>query len=436
MSLVALAALIRGSLSAKLTLFYSALFAVAVALILIGAQAGIRRSAERMIRNEMAASAKVFDRVTAMRYAQLGDASTVLAADFGFRSAVATDDAPTIASALESLRNRLRLDQAFFVDVDGAIVGYRGRISTRDARDLLIALENDRTRGVLRIGSARFNAAASAVKVPVTVGWVVFGNALDAREMARLGRLSSIDLAPRIVPAGTLSAVQRSGAATEQDVAGKRVLIQASPIASFRSDEPQMLLLQHSVTKTLADYRPMLWLLLGCGIVGIGLAGAGSFLLARRISRPIIALKAAAIRAAKGDYTQVAVTTQDELGALAVSFNRMVDDIDARERQITHMALHDGLTGLANRVLLREYLTTAFARVGSGRRQALFCLDLDQFKVVNDTLGHPTGDALLCDVARRLSDFAGDGFVARLGGTSSRWSCLRIIGPSIGSRTS
>ncbi|MBM3927987.1 MAG: EAL domain-containing protein, partial [Sphingomonadales bacterium] len=409
-------AIVGTSLSTKLTLFYGALFAVAVAVILIGAQTGISRNAERMIRSEMAASAKVFDRVAAMRYDQLGDASTVLASDFGFRSAVATDDAPTISSALDSLRNRLRLDQAFFVGVDGAIVGYRGRLSSEDADDLLTALNDGRTRGVLRIGQMRFNAAASAVDVPVTVGWVVFANALDAGEMARLAKLSSIDLAPHIVPAATLTAAQRSGSTVEEDVDGRHMLVQASPIASFRSDEPQMLLLQYSLTKALADYRPMLWLLLGCGIVGIALAGVGSFLLARRITKPIIALKAAAVRAAKGDYTQVAVTTRDELGALATSFNAMVDDIDARERQITHMALHDGLTGLANRVLLREHLATAFARSGNVRRQALFCLDLDQFKVVNDTLGHPTGDALLCNIARRLSDFAGDGFVARLGG--------------------
>ncbi|WP_082441909.1 putative bifunctional diguanylate cyclase/phosphodiesterase [Sphingomonas sp. Leaf33] len=415
-SLPRVAALVRGSLSAKLTLFYSALFAVAVGLILTGAKAGISRYAEHMIRSEMTASAKVFDRVAAMRYAQLGDASTVLAADFGFRSAVATDDAPTIGSALESLRSRLNLDQAFFVGVDGTIVGYRGALSAGDANDLLEALEDGRTRGVLRIGTRQFNAAASAVKAPVTIGWVVFGNALDAGEMARLAKLSSIDLAPRIVPATTLTAAQRSGIATEQVVGGTRMLVQASPIASFRAGEPQMLLLQHSVTRALADYRPMLWLLLGCGIVGVGLAGAGSFLLARRITRPIIALKAAARSAAKGDYTQVEVTTRDEIGALAASFNRMVEDIGARERQITHMALHDGLTGLANRVLLREYLGTALARDGTARRQALFCLDLDQFKVVNDTLGHPTGDALLCDTARRLTDFAGEGFVARLGG--------------------
>ncbi|WBH15746.1 putative bifunctional diguanylate cyclase/phosphodiesterase [Sphingomonas radiodurans] len=411
----ALAGKVAGSLTAKLTLFYAALFALVTAMILIGARTGINSTAERMIKSEMEASAKVFDRVTAMRYAQLGEASRVLSADFGFRGAVATEDAPTIASALDSLRGRLDLDQAFYVGVDGGIVGFRGRIAPADARDLHAALEEGRSRGVLRIGTTRFNAAAAPVKAPVTLGWVVFANGLDAREMARLAKLASIDLAPRIVPAATLPADQR-GAAIERREGGQRMLVQASPIASFRTDEPQMLLLQYSMTKALAEYSPMLWLLLACGVVGVAAAGAGGWLLARRITRPITALDGAARMVARGEYAQVRIETRDELGTLAASFNQMVDDIGARERQITHMALHDALTGLANRVLLREHLAITLARPIAGRQQALFCLDLDEFKAVNDTLGHPTGDALLCDIARRLSKFAGDGFVARLGG--------------------
>ena len=402
-------AVVRGSLTTKLTLFYAGLFALAAALILLGAKIGITAYAERMVASEMDAGAQVFDRVATMRYAQLRDAGRVLAADFGFRSAAATSDAPTLASALDSLKGRLKLDQAFFVGIDGSVTGFAGALSATDAEALRAALDRGADAGVLRLGDARFNAAAARVDAPVTIGWLVLANRLDHGEMAALSKLSAIDLAPRIVDARTV----RPG--DEAIVDGQRTLNRAVRIASFRADDPQTLLLTYSMTRALADYMPMLWLLLACGIVGVGLAAAGSWLLARRLTLPIRALDAAARKVAEGNYAQVPVETRDELGNLAATFNRMVDDIGERERQITHMALHDALTGLANRTLLDDHLARALAQ-GSERRQALFCLDLDNFKAVNDTLGHPTGDALLCVIAERLRGFAGDGLVARLGG--------------------
>jgi diguanylate cyclase (GGDEF)-like protein len=97
------------------------------------------------------------------------------------------------------------------------------------------------------------------------------------------------------------------------------------------------------------------------------------------------------------------------------------EDITERRRtdaQIARMAHHDALTDLPNRNLLRERLDDAIAESNtSGKNFALLCLDLDRFKAVNDNLGHPSGDALLQDVAQRLRECVGDaGTVARLGG--------------------
>ena len=78
----------------------------------------------------------------------------------------------------------------------------------------------------------------------------------------------------------------------------------------------------------------------------------------------------------------------------------------------------DPLTGVANRLLLREQLEEALLRqLGGDCACALLLVDLDRFKLVNDTLGHSVGDQLLCEVARRLEDCVGsDGVVGRLGG--------------------
>ena len=85
--------------------------------------------------------------------------------------------------------------------------------------------------------------------------------------------------------------------------------------------------------------------------------------------------------------------------------------------RISHMAHHDALTGLPNRVLFHAKLSEAVARSARGDASALLYLDLDHFKAVNDTLGHPVGDALLREVTSRLLHHVREtDSVARLGG--------------------
>ncbi|WP_334380053.1 MULTISPECIES: EAL domain-containing protein [unclassified Bradyrhizobium] len=87
------------------------------------------------------------------------------------------------------------------------------------------------------------------------------------------------------------------------------------------------------------------------------------------------------------------------------------------EVKIEYMAHHDALTDLANRVLLNDRLEHALGRVSDGEMVAVHHLDLDQFKAVNDTFGHPCGDKLLRSVAERLRRLVGDSdTIARMGG--------------------
>jgi len=100
-----------------------------------------------------------------------------------------------------------------------------------------------------------------------------------------------------------------------------------------------------------------------------------------------------------------------------VSTHEDITEKLAAQAKISHMALHDTLTNLPNRVLLQEQMEARLGQLGRDHKFAVLCLDLDGFKVVNDTLGHPLGDKLLKEVAVRTRKCLREGdTLARLGG--------------------
>jgi diguanylate cyclase (GGDEF)-like protein len=103
-------------------------------------------------------------------------------------------------------------------------------------------------------------------------------------------------------------------------------------------------------------------------------------------------------------------------GGWVATFEDITEWLEAQAK-ISHMARHDALTGLPNRVLFHEQLEQGLRRAGANDQLAVLCLDLDHFKDINDSLGHPIGDALLKEVGRRLkATVGGNDTVARLGG--------------------
>jgi PAS domain S-box-containing protein len=124
---------------------------------------------------------------------------------------------------------------------------------------------------------------------------------------------------------------------------------------------------------------------------------------------------------AMGDRTLRIVEQAMPAGGWVSTVEDITDWLKA-QAQIAHMARHDALTDLPNRTLFREHLEQMLPRVGRGTLIAVLYLDLDHFKEVNDTLGHPVGDELLKAVAKRLAENVRESdMVCRLGGMNSPW---------------
>jgi diguanylate cyclase (GGDEF)-like protein len=209
----------------------------------------------------------------------------------------------------------------------------------------------------------------------------------------------------------------RRKAAFEMQVAGDRSIALAKPLPTFASGDRAILLLAYPKAEALESARKLQLALAVMTLLGLLLVGLATWRAAGKITQPLARLDDAAGRLASGEHVQVRVRGRDELARLAASFNEMVGKIAEREQRITQLAFNDVLTGLPNRTMFQQQLDhLCRASRGNGSLFALHCLDLDQFKVINDTLGHPAGDALLVEAGQRLMHAARGQFVARLGG--------------------
>ena len=425
------------SLSARLTFQFALLFATAMLAVSAALSTVIAGAASREVEGQLQSSGAVYDRLWQQRAHELQNAAQLLARDFGFRAAVASGDEATMQSALGNAAARLRVRSAFIVTADGRVSTIDGSVSGAEAAALWEPLDDGRLMGVSVLAGRPRQLVAAPIMAPTLIGWVVFAADLDAREMRGLERLSAIPLHAAVIAydkgrwseaSGSMSALDARAArlaqahvgedsAFEMNLGGAKSIALAKSLPTFADRERAVLLLAYPKAEAMADARKLQLALGAMTLLGLLLVGFATWKAARQIVQPLARLDEAAGRLASGEHVQVRVRGEDELARLAASFNEMVGKISEREQRITQLAFNDVLTGLPNRTMFQQQLEHSFrAAEGSGSLFALHCLDLDQFKVINDTLGHPAGDTLLIEAARRVQRAARGHFVARLGG--------------------
>jgi diguanylate cyclase (GGDEF)-like protein len=176
--------------------------------------------------------------------------------------------------------------------------------------------------------------------------------------------------------------------------------------------------LQRPLRDAMGSFSMLSERLIALGLFSLLLSIGGSVLIAVGITRPLDALLQAVGRIRRGDYSvPVDIHRGDEIGVLAQGLDHMRSGIAEREQQILKLAYEDSLTQLPNRAQFGERLQREIAVAAERKRAlAIFMMDLDRFKYVNDHLGHGVGDHVLREVAARLRDLLPNDCVARLGG--------------------
>jgi diguanylate cyclase (GGDEF)-like protein len=404
-------------------------------------------NAEKKTADEFAVGQRVFERLLQQNRERLTQAARVLAADFGFREAVASHDVGTITSVLSNHGSRIRADVMSLASLDGTLIA-----DTLDPQN-----KGGAFRFANLIEQARNNGSASAIEMvdgrayqmvvvpvlaPVPIAWVAMGFVVDDTLAMQLQQLTTLKVSFLAVDQ---TANQNSNwqllASTLQDASRLSLamqlptLTQALTLTRLEAGEQTQLLrvfqleqhdqltivavLQRSTADAFAAFQKLQQTLVLLGLVGLLVTIVGSAIIALNITRPLSALASAATRMEAGDYSNaVELGRQDEIGVLANSLDKMRTGIAEREQEILRLAYRDTLTGLPNRALFNERLQQAIAQAqATGKQLVILMMDLDRFKYVNDTLGHGVGDHVLRAVAERLNRLLDPtDIMARLGG--------------------
>ncbi len=426
----------------------------------LATQASIGRNARQSLAGELAVGERVWRRLLEQKSEGLVQGARVLAADYGFRSALGGDGDPeTLASALENVGERIGAGVTAWVELNGTVralhdrdgqlgdVGEIGFIAMKLAggggnASAGSAMPGDRMVSLVQGRPVQF--VAVPVRAPVHLGWVVMGFPIDQAIVDDMRALSGLQVAlltrsegglPALVAAtagaGTSAKLLAEAGDTAQ-VGGESLLLRRVPLAGAggAAGTGAQVVLLRSIDEAVASYTQLRLVLGGITLLGLLFFGFGSLLMAGRITTPLRGLVQASERLGRGDYGSRVDDTgrTDEVGDLARAFDQMRGNLASHQHEIRQLAYWDRLTGLPNRAQFRDAVTAAMDAStaaaahgvpgGPAAPLAVVMLDLDRFKHVNDVLGYAFGDRLLKAVAERLAGQAmraGD-LVARLSG--------------------
>jgi diguanylate cyclase (GGDEF)-like protein len=433
--------------------FVGLLLAVQVASF-TAIRASLAEHALSVLPDELNAGGRVLQSLLDQDAQKLTEGARLLAADYGFRSAVLSNDGDTIASVLDNHGKRIGATEAALLGTDFALRASSGgdlrQLTPVVARLASQAAAAGAASEIAMLGGKPHQVVLVPMKAPVVVGWVLMGFPLDTHLASQMKSLASLNLTLLTRSAGgePWQSAITSLPATLSDGLAAQSWSAATPAAPMRSVDldreafgvkalwltPQadtgddasrraavLGLVSRSIDEAVRPPRDLQLSLLGITFVGFLVFVLGSMFTARRVANPLRELSAAAERLGAGDHTtpMQGQRRRDEIGQLAQSFERMRIAVGEKQEQILKLAYWDSLTDLPNRVQFRDAVAAAIEDAQArGATVAVIMLDLDRFKHVNDVLGYRFGDMLLKQVAERLTQqiVRGGDLVARLGG--------------------
>ena len=410
--------LLKTSFRTKLLLLTIVPLAVAQIVTLFAVMRTVERDIQADARESLTIGAAVVNEYLESRTDQLRTSVGVLAADYGLKEATATNDAATIRSVLDNHSRRVGANLAALVDMDGNVVASTldpANSNYSEVTHLISAASRRQQVSAAFLSDSAYQLFSVPLRAPVTVGWVVVGFRIDDALANRIGDLTGLDVSilhrsgndvelittQSADPTG-IDAQHRADTVYMANADSNQSLTIQTPFV--RGDTSVLVVLQRSMREAMQPYVEARRGLVAFGAVLLVFVAIAGGWFSTTIARPLKTLGAAARRMISGDYEHsVDISSDDEFGELASSFNAMQTAIAEREQRISHNALHDPLTDLPNRASVLKSLTMMIERARRSDSQvAILAIRLLRMNEITSTLGHSATDELVRTTARHL----------------------------------
>jgi diguanylate cyclase (GGDEF)-like protein len=377
------------------------LLAAVLSAALGAVSAANHRNAEREVQRQLDVGALVFSRLLESNRRQLTQGAQAVAADYGFRQAVAAHDTDTLASALQNSGARIGAAMVVLTSLNGEVLAASGsHLAAGTLFPISAAQKDSGSAASVIVDNGRvYQLVTVAVRSPLPVAWIAMGFELDNKAARELADITGLDLTLSVNSAGrwvdVVSTVP-AGTPRRSDIVTRRI-----EMANIGHGEV-VATLSRSLADALAPFARLtntLFLIAGLSLIGFA---AVAFWIARNITRPLRDLTQSVDQIRSGVYdAPLTVQRRDELGVLAEGLQLMQSAVQSRDQSIRRLAYEDGLTGLMNRTAFAAALSEALAE--SGSLKAVAVINLNRFRRINEHLGYSVGDAVLIKMAARLA---------------------------------
>ncbi|MFQ3230313.1 EAL domain-containing protein [Reinekea sp.] len=382
-----------------------------------------RANAER----ELLVAERVFETLLEENSRQLTDRTALLAEDFGFRQAIATNEEETIVSALINHGERISADLILLMNPAGEVL-----IGTHDLADSLAVIAQKTQHQSVPFSELAiaeqlpFQLVMVPVKAPELVAWVGVGFEIDTALIYSFRDITKADVSLLYQGSANsnVNSLSTLNNANERINSNNPTFDESSTqfIASLqndswlnqqtellqRGDQRISLVLSVSLKEAIAAYKNLQTQMLVIAAIVLLLAVLISAVIAGSITRPIGTLVRAARRIAQGDYQQqLSIPGKTEFNELGDTLNQMQMDIQDREKHITFQAQHDMLTQLPNRHYMAELMQERLQQP-DGNSFAAVLIKVINFESLSDIYGVSIMDPVLLQAANKFSNHLED----------------------------